>query len=210
LPRPKGAKDADHAEKRSALLQRMMQRIMRREPARPSLRQLAEAAGVSVPTLRHYFGGRAEVVQAILEEYRSLGDQRLRALEHHPGTLEESVRDYVAALIKAVREPRAVRLADVFAVSLAEGMLDRALGPAALAQIVDPSVEALQKRLAGHVARGQMIVTDTRAAALVLLSPLLIAILHQDQMGGAACNPVDLEVLGGQIADAFIRAYKAP
>jgi len=188
----------------------MTLRIMRREIARPSLRQLADAAGVTVPTLRHYFGGRAEVVTAILEAYRGAGEQRLRALAEPAGTLEESIRAYVMSLLVAVQAPRDVKLGDVFAVSIAEGLLDEQIGPAALQYIVDPSVDALQARLERHVERGEMIATDTRAAALMLLSPLLIAVLHQHHMGGAVCAPVDLEKTAGEICDAFIRAYKKP
>ena len=78
MPRPKGVRDADYNNKRTALLHRMMEQVIGREPARPSMRQLADAAGVSVPTLRHYFGDRTAVFAAMLEEYRRLGEARFR------------------------------------------------------------------------------------------------------------------------------------
>lgn len=210
MARPRGSKDADHEAKRQALLARMTVPLMRREPPRPSLRQLAEAAQVSVPTLRHYFGSRSDIVGAILAEYRRLGDARLKALEAPPAELAESVRQYALSLVEAVNAPRQVKLGDVFAVSMAEGLLDPQLGPAALGEILDPSVDALQRRLDVHVSRGEMIATDTRAAALMLLSPLLVAVLHQFQMGGQSCRPVDLHALAEEISAAFVRAYKAP
>jgi AcrR family transcriptional regulator len=209
VPRPAGARDADYEEKRKALLWRMTVRLMRRETARPSLRQLAEAAGVAVPTLRHYFGDRRGVMEAILANYLEAGRARLAQLSEPVGDLETSVRDYGYALLRGLRAPREVRLGDVFAVAIAEGLLDAGVGPAALRFVLDPSVEILEIRLKQHIARGEMRPTDTRTAALMLLAPLLLAMLHQDQMGGSDCNPLDLERLIDETCAAFVRAYGA-
>jgi AcrR family transcriptional regulator len=183
--------------------------LMSRGTARPSLRQLASAAGVTVPTLRHYFGDRSDVIEAILAGYREAGEQRLRAIAEIRLPFDESIHEYGRALLAAVRAPRPVKLGDVFAVSLAEGLLDGRIGPAALEHVVDPSLEVLQARLAGHIEAGEMIPTDTRAAALMLLSPLLLVILHQHQMGGADCSPADLDAIAHEVCTAFVRAYAA-
>lgn len=210
MSRPKGARDADYDAKRTGLLRRITARLMRRETARPSFRQLAEAGDVSVPTLRHYFGDRPALIGAILESYLETGRRGLDAVAEPTGSLETSIRDYCAALLAAMRAPREVRLGDVFAVSIAEGLLDAEIGPATLRHIIDPSVEVLRKRLDAHVARGEMIETDTRAAALFLISPLLLAILHQDHLGGHETSPVDLPSAFDSICAAFLRAYAAP
>lgn len=210
MSRPKGARDADYDAKRTGLLRRITARMMRRETARPSFRQLAEAGDVSVPTLRHYFGDRPALIGAILENYLETGRRGLDAVAEPTGGLETSIRDYCAALLAAMRAPREVKLGDVFAVSIAEGLLDADIGPATLRHIIDPSVEVLRKRLDAHVARGDMIETDTRAAALFLISPLLLAILHQDHLGGQETSPVDLPKAFDSICAAFLRAYAAP
>lgn len=208
MARPKGARDSDYEEKRTALLRRMMMRVLRRETARPSLRQLAEAAGVTAPTLRHYFGSsRAEVIAAILEEFLKMGQARLASAAMTSAPFAESIHEFALSLVRGMRHAGPVRLGDAFAVGLAEGLLDPAIGPSALRFMVDPAQQALQRRLDEHVARGEMIEADTRAASLMLLSPILIAALHQDQMGGSACNPLDLEAAVAGICDAFIRAY---
>ena len=80
MPRPKGTRDADYDVKRSDLLRGMSQHMMRRDSPRPSLRELASAAGVSVPTLRHYFGARPQVMDAIFEECLNLGRTGLEAV----------------------------------------------------------------------------------------------------------------------------------
>lgn len=210
MSRPKGARDADYEAKRVALLRRITGRIMRRQTPRPSFRQLAEAGDVSTPTLRHYFGDRPQLMAALLETYLEDGRPGLEAVARPTGPLETSIRDYCAALLAAMRAPRDARLGDVFALSLAEGLLDPTIGPSALRYIVDPTVEVLSRRLAEHVARGEMIPTDTRAAALFLLSPLLVAILHQDHLGGRETSPVNLEATFDSLCAAFLRAYAAP
>lgn len=210
VARPKGARDADYEARRGALLRRITSRVMRRETARPSFRQLAEAAEVSVPTLRHYFGDRAKLMAAILDNYLQEGRRGLEAVAEPTGDLATSIRDYCQSLLAAMQAPRDVRLGDVFAVSIAEGLLDGEIGPSALKYIIDPSVDVLKARLDTHVRRGEMIGTDTRAAALFLLSPLLVAILHQDHLGGRETSPVDLQATFDSICAAFLRAYAAP
>ena len=207
MSRPKGIRDADYEAKRRALLHSMAVRLMSRDVAKPSLRDLAAAANVTVPTLQHYFGGRSQVIDAILEEQLRLGVHGLAAQRTSDQPLSTSVRDYAHALVRALGAARDVRLGDLFAVSLAEGMIDPAISGSTLRHILDPTVQTLQARLSDHIARGEMIDTDTRSAALMLMSPLLLASLHQDQLGGAEQDPIALEKMADDISAAFVRAY---
>ncbi len=184
--------------------------MMRRVSPRPSLRELASAAGVSVPTLRHYFGARPQVVDAIFEECLNDGRSRLAELSHTELPFAASIFSYATALVTALGAERDVKLGDLFAVSLGEGLLDSGVSHSTLRHIVDPTVAALQARLSGHVARGEMIDCDVRAAALMLISPLLLASLHQRQLCGAAENPLCLEQLTRTTSEAFVRAFAAP
>lgn len=207
VSRPKGARDADYEARRRDLLRGMSRHLMRRDSPRPSLRELAAAAGVSVPTLRHYFGARPQVIDAIFEEGLRLGRDGLAAQAGSEKPLAESIPDYVDALIRALRTPREVVLGDMFAVGLGEGLIDRAVSGSALRHILDPTIATLETRLRAHIARGEMIDTDVRAAAMMLAAPLLLATLHQDQMGGADETPMDLALMGGTIGQAFLRAF---
>ena len=173
MARPKGALDADHVAKRQSLLHKMTVRMMRREIPRPSLRNLAASADVSVPTLRHYFGDRSHVVDAILAECLRRGRPGLDAQAHSDLPFDQSVLSYARDLVAALTTPKEVRLGDIFAVSLAEGLLDEAVSGATLNHILEPTLEILEARLEHHIALGQMKPTDTRAAALMLLSPIL-------------------------------------
>jgi AcrR family transcriptional regulator len=188
----------------------MAAHMMRRETPRPSLRELAASAGVSVPTLRHYFGARPQVVDAIFEDCLRTGRPGLDAQRQSEKPFAASIADYVHALVRALEVQREVRLGDLFAVGLGEGLLDPAMGPSALRHIIDPTVETLEIRLRGHMARGEMIETDARAAALMLISPLLLGTLHQRQMGGEKCTPLDLNAVSDTITAAFVRAFQAP
>jgi AcrR family transcriptional regulator len=181
--------------------------MMRRESARPSLRELAAAAGVSVPTLRHYFGARPQVVDAIFEDCLRQGREGLDAQSRSDEPFRDSVRAYARALIRALRADRDVRLGDLFAVGLGEGLLDASVSRSTLRHIIDPTIDVLEIRLAAHVARGEMIDTDLRAAALMLVSPLLVACLHQDQLNGKRERPMSLDDLAEALSEAFVRAY---
>jgi len=210
LPRPKGTRDADYDFRRSELLRGMSRHMMRRESPRPSLRELALAAGVSVPTLRHYFGARTQVVDAVFEECLKLGREGLDSQRHSEKPFAESIRDYAHALVQALSARRDVRLGDFFAVGLGEGLLDMAVSRSTLRHILDPTTEVLESRLNSHIARGEMIETDVRAAALMLMSPLLIASLHQNQLRGDIERPMSLEAVADTISEAFARAYQKP
>jgi AcrR family transcriptional regulator len=147
------------------------------------------------------------VVDAMLAECLRLGRDGLEAQSYSEQPFADSIREYALALVRALAAPRDVRLGDVFAVSLAEGMLDADISRATLDHIVDPTLETLETRLSAHVARGEMAPGDVRSAALMLLAPLLLASLHQDQLRGSGHRPLSLESLAVTLGDAFVRAY---
>jgi AcrR family transcriptional regulator len=187
----------------------MLPRFARLDLERPSLRQLAVAADVTAPTLQHYFGDRTGVVAAMLEEYRRRGETRLGKVATPNGPFAASIREFAHGLVFGMQAGNPLRLGDVLGASLCEGLADPKVGPLALGHIIDPAVDALAIRLEQHVARGEMVRTDVRAAALMLLSPLIMAVLHQDQMNGRQSRHIELTALAEQIAAAFVRAYAA-
>lgn len=209
MPRAKGVKNADYETKRRELLDRMLPRFARLDLERPSLRQLAAAAEVTAPTLQHYFGDRTGVVAALLEEHRRRGAARLGAASKANGSFPQSIRDFALGLVFGLQAPVSVRLGDILAASLCEGLADPQISPLALDHIIDPAVDALVVRLQEHAARGEIIDTDLRAAALMLLSPLMLAVLHQDQMKGRESRHIELTGLAEHVSAAFVRAYAA-
>ncbi len=184
--------------------------MLQRDGGAMSLRDLSTAAGVAMPTLRHYFGPRHQVIDAIFEESLRLGRQGLDAQRCSEKPFNESVRDYARALVFALDNARDSRLGDLFAISLAEGLLDSKVSTSTLKHIVDPTIDALVERLTHHMARGEMVETEPRAAALMLLSPILLASLHQHQLHGAGERPIPLERLADDLGAAFVRAFRRP
>lgn len=205
LPRPKGARDADYLVKRSALLRRLSARLIRMDDTRPSLRQLASAADVTVPTLRHYFGTREELIEAVLVEYRRLGDPYIKLSREPQGALPESIRAYMKYLLSMLVD--FPHLGDVFAIGFVEGMFNHKLGPVCLSTLIDPLVEGLEARLTVHQARGEMIAGDVRMGALMLISPVLLGCHHQFQLYGRRLRPIDFDDMIETLASVFVRAY---
>lgn len=210
MSRTKGARDLDYDAKRRDLLEKMTLQLMRREGERASFRDLAAAAGVSGPTLRHYFGDRRAVIGAVLEECLRRGRPGLDSQKSTQLPLDASIRAYAGDLVSALTADKSVRLGDIFALSLAEGLIDPAYGRPALEHILEPTLQVLEARLDLHIARGEMRPdTDARAASLQLVSPLLLACLHQNQLDGLQVRPLSLGRLVDDTCEAFLRAYQA-
>lgn len=208
LSRTKGARDLDYDAKRRDLLERMTLQLARREGERASFRDLASAAGVSGPTLRHYFGDRRAVIEAVLAECLRRGRPTLEAQRATTLPLGRSIRAYAGDLVAALTAEKSVRLGDIFALSLAEGLIDPTYGRPALEHILEPTLQVLEARLSIHIERGELRRdTDPRVAALQLVSPLLLACLHQNQLDGLQVRPLDLQKLVEDTCQAFLRAH---
>jgi len=208
VPRPKGARDADYGVKRAALLRKLSARLIQLDDTRPSLRQLAIAAGVTVPTLRHYFGDREDLVQAVLEEIFVHGERYLERGAEPYGDLDHSIRAFLKTFAECLIE--GPRLGDKIAIAFLEGFYSRRLGPLALNYVIEPPLQAMEKRLAAHQARGELGDVDLRCAALMLISPLVVACMHQQQMFGDKVRPLDVGPLIDSAASSFMKAYAAP
>lgn len=206
LARPRGTRDAAYEQKRHLLLQRVASRLGRKNDTRPSLRQLAAAAEVTVPTLRHYFGDRDSTVEAVLAHYRALGEPFMSDARLPHGPFADSIRQFVGALTLGMSRGK---LADIFAMGFVEGMLNERLGPVCLTELVDPAVDSLAARLEAHQRLGEMKPADCRHAALMLVSPILIGWHHQEQMFGRQSRPLDMQAFVDDLANAFIAAYSA-
>lgn len=204
--RSKGARNARFDERRAELLARLKARLSQRGAMRPTLRELATAAGCSVSTLNHYFGRRDDIVLAVFQESGQRGQGQFQATRIPGPEFESSVRE-AAALSWTVLTRHGV--AGVLAMGMVEGMRDDLLGPAFIDTMFEPFVIALTERLDAHVARGEMRPVDTRMAALALASPLLMGALHQGELGGAARYPLDGEAFLDHVVQGFVRAYRA-
>ena len=205
MARPRGSRDRDYLAKRQALLAAARAHLSAPEGRRASWRDLAAACGVSLPTLRHYFGDRRTLVSAIMAAARSEGERYLVLAAQPSGPFAQSVSDLVGMISAGLS--RGVLPLQV--IGLGEGLADGSVGSAYLAHVLEPILGSIAVRLGVHMAQGEMRQVDARFAAIALLSPVLVAHLHQHALGGAVDFPMTIAAHDAALADGFVRAYAA-
>lgn len=204
MARTSGSRNKDFEASRRAIAEKLCTHLRARPDPALSFRQFAELAGVSVPTLRHYFGDVPGVLGAVLKQYRADGEPHIRAAATQaPADLAASLTLFAAGLGRAW----ALRVGAIHQVGLLSGLGHPTLGPAYVDEVLEPTVQALESRLAMHVAQGLFPACDLRYAALAFVSPLLVVLLHQDTLGGHQCRPLDLDAFAREQVARFIRAW---
>ncbi len=207
MGRPEGSRNPGYTEKRAALAQKLLPRLIEPDGGRCSLNDLADAADASVPTLKHYFGDRDGVVVAALKSAEALGAVHAEVLASPTSSdLAASMRDAVLHILLGWRSFGVDR---VFAGGLALGLGGASAGPAFLTGVLEPTQQALERRLRVHALRGEASIDDgaERAAALGFIAPLLLALLHQGPLGGDRCRPLDVSAFVDAHVKAFVRAW---
>lgn len=205
MPRPLGRRNPDYEEKRDRLVRDLTDYVLSTELTRQSFRQMAIAGHVAEPTLRHYFGDRDGVAREILHELGERAQPFIEAVAQKAATPGAAVDAYVAISRAGVQHGGFAR---AHAFGLIEGVADPAVGRTYLTELLEPSLSALEARLAPHLKTSDPL--EARAAALMLFAPMLLAVLHQQLLGGAETAPIDLEALFGAIANLTTRVLEAP
>lgn len=206
MARPKGSRDREYDARRQALMAMARAHLSAPSGHNASWRDLAAACQVSVSTMNHYFSGRSALIAAILERSEQDGAPYLLMARTPSGPFPGSVADLVWRL--SVGLERGVLALQV--IGLAEGFGDQGIAGAYLGHHLEPILEAIAARLQAHIVAGEMIACDSRFAAIALLSPLLLAHLHQTALGGRQDYPLSLpDYLEHHVA-AFVRGYGAP
>jgi AcrR family transcriptional regulator len=204
MSRPIGRRNADYAQERLNLIERLRPALLQPRGSELSFRELAAAAEVSPATLRHYFGTREQLIAEVLAELRRAGLPYLHAAATHP---IEGVRASLEWLLRQVVMGWRMRVGAIHSLALAAGLEHDKLGPAYVNEVLEPTLQAAEARLARHVSTGELEQCDLRHAALELLSPLVLGLLHQQNLFGARCRPLDLEAFLQDHLSRFLRAY---
>lgn len=206
MARLTGARNSDYDARRNDLIVKVRDRLAVQDGHPPSFRELALAAAVSVATLRHYFGTREQLVRAVFAASRGTGERHLaRARASECEGLEPSLRLF---LDRVVQGWTVGQVGVLHRIGLSEGLRSPGTGLDYLVDILEPILQALEVRLVGHIEAGTMVKADTRHAALMLLSPIVLALLHQHDLGGTRCRPLDLAALIEEHLKVFVRAYR--
>lgn len=191
MGRPPGSRNRDYEETRRDLALRLSQHLVRQGGEPATFTDLAHAAEVGATTLKHYFGDRDGIFAAVMESVRADGAVHLERARSPSGrSPEASVSDLLLGTIEAWRR---YGLGQLFASSLTLSLGNDHRGPAFLSGLLEPLLDATEQLINAHVADGQLPVCDARAVALSLVAPVVMALLHQDNLGGACTRPLDVE-----------------
>lgn len=206
MTRSKGVRNAGYAQRRGEIIARIRERLKQPDATRASWRELAAAAGVSLSTLSHYFGRRDDVVRAVMENDLAGAVEPLATMARPTGRFEQSVADAVEHLADGFRHGG---LGQTFATGLIEGLLHSTLGPVFLATALEPSLRAAEARLQHHIDAGEMRGGDPRGAAIMLIAPVVVSFLHQQQLGGEKVRALEIDRFLESHAEAFVRAWRS-
>jgi AcrR family transcriptional regulator len=207
MARLAGARNSDYQDRRNALIVKARERLELQTGSPPSFRELAIACGVSVATLRHYFGGREELIRDVFAYYLAGAERHLARARHgETGDIEATLRTVLQRVAQGWIQGHVGAL---HRIGLAEGLRCPATAMSYLLDVLEPTLQALETRLAAYVEhRALRADTDVRHAALALLSPIVLALLHQVDLGGTRCRPLELPQLIDRHVAMFLRAYQ--
>ncbi len=207
MGRKAGSRNLDYDRTRAEIVERLTAIILASARATLSFRELAHDAGVAPSTLRHYFEDREAVLLAVMERVHDLGLRYVAegATAEH-GAAPESLRWFLGYLVEGWS--RGVGRAHEL--GLTEGLGDAALGPAYLRTLLEPTLQSAEARIALHMARGEIGPCDVRVAAVELVAPLIVVLLHQGALGGAAVRHLEVQRFLDEHVSRFLRAFGRP
>lgn len=207
MGRPKGSRNEGYEEERQRLARLVLARLSEPDGPRASFREFARACDVTPPTLRHYFGDWDGAVEAALVVSRGDGEEYLemtRAAE-----LGDAATALATLLNMTVMAWQRFGVGEVMRAGLEVGLGHERLGPSYIDEMLEPMLQAFEVRIALHIERGELREVDPRYAALALLSPIIMALLHQRELGGAGCRPLDVEALTRTHLESFLAMWGA-
>ena len=204
MGRKAGSRNLDYDRTRAEIVERLTAIILASTRANLSFRELAHEAGVAPSTLRHYFEDREAVLLAVMERVHDLGLRYVaEGATAERGAAPESLRWFLGFLVEGWS--RGVGRANEL--GLTEGLGDAALGPAYLRTLLEPTLQSAEARIALHMARGEIGPCDVRVAAVELVAPLIVVLLHQRALGGAAVRPLEVQRFVDEHVSRFLRAF---
>jgi AcrR family transcriptional regulator len=205
MGRPPGRRNANFEAKREAIALALSRGLVGSGGAPSSWAELARAAGVSVPTLRHYFGSYDDTIAAAFAAAGRSGGPQRSFTENPPDVGLHASMDALADLF-VKGWPHG--LGKLFADSLTHGLGNATRGPAMVDHLLEPMLQSIEARLAVHAERGELRAgADLRTAGLAYFSPILMALLHQHDLSGAGCRPLDLDAFRRDHVAAWAAAW---
>lgn len=206
MGRTAGARNQQYDDRRNSLIIKARERLELQSGAPPSFREIALACGVSVATLRHYFATRDELIRAVFAYYLLGAERHLaRARQAEQGDLSAELTGVLQRIVIGWTQGNVGAL---HRIGLSEGLRNPGTALHYLMDVLEPTLQALEKRLEAYRDRGAIRADmQPRHASLALLSPLVLALLHQVDLGGTRCRPLAVPDLIVEHVAMFVRAY---
>jgi AcrR family transcriptional regulator len=202
MPRPRGRRNNDFEISRQELLAKILRWArLRQSGTRFSFLELARAAGVSVPTLRHYFRTR----QALLGELIT----SLSPYKHVTGTPLPvgGAFDQVGWLLGELVAEWRGGYGEAYALGSRLALLEPSLGSTFVAAVVDPLLSRAERVIGSLMERGDLARGDERGATMALLAPILLELSFHDARGGVTPDDRDIDAMCTDHVQRFLRAY---
>ncbi|MEL6346071.1 MAG: hypothetical protein AAFV53_23380 [Myxococcota bacterium] len=205
MARTTGARNNDYQEKRQKMAEDAAGKLLSSASNRPSMREFARSMDVSVNNLRHYFGNRDGLIEAALQSMKRMGQPHIERMKTRYRNLpiEQAMSMTLHELIRGW-EPY---LAALHVSGLSEGLGSDRLGPAYVSAVLEPTLQSFEEMLTHYINEGQLREESPRVMALGLLSPIILALLHQGALGGEQCRPLDMSTFVDVHLTGFLRGY---
>jgi len=201
MPRiPAHRRDAHEEARRSQILEAALRVWLRDGFAAAPVEAIAREAGLGKGTIYLYFATKEAILQAAVERF-----SLLPAIEALVGKLpeippEQAIPAVVAALWERLRER-----APILALVLCGGALRPEHARLFQERVLLPGNQLLARYLDECVARGALRPIDTFVAARALIGGLVMFMLSQNVLGGAAIRPIPDAAIVETISDLFLR-----
>jgi AcrR family transcriptional regulator len=168
---------------------------------------MAKAAEVSVNNLRHYFGTREGVLEAVFESMGIAGEPYIRraiGFTDLPATL--GLRRLLEEIVAAWTPDQ---LGGLHRSGISEGLGSEELGPAYVTHLLEPTLAVVERMLEIWAERGDVEIPagQLRSAGLALMAPVILALLHQRGLGGVRCRALDFGEFIEAHVDGFLRGW---
>lgn len=179
MGRAPGVRNERYAEKRQELLDAVTDYVLRDDVMTPSLRQIAIAAGVSDPTVKHYFGDRTALVRDVLANVGARSEPLREEIRKGKPSIGEAIEDYLQLMATVPQNSMIVR-ANLFA--LRESLIEPSIFKTYIDLVVEPNIGALAERLMSS-SGGPGNYANARAAAGMITSNLSMISLRHIMLG---------------------------
>jgi AcrR family transcriptional regulator len=202
MSRTRGARNKDFEERRLTLLARLTRAAEDDPGCLDSFNELAKLAGVTRTTLSHYFVDRDGVVSALIHFWASLRPES-RSGAPRVADARRQLTEALAFLVRGWSQG----LGQVFELGLRPSIRHQTLGPAFVDQFLEPMLVGFEAAIADLQRAGQLGAGNTREAALELVSPVVLALLHQRSLFGERCRPLDVDAFTIAHVRRFVKAW---